>query len=61
MDYQAKYQEKLITAKETVKVVKLGDWVDYSFCANHTVDLDKALAERMKEDSSLKDLKFREG
>ena len=61
MDYQAKYQEKLTTAKEAVKVVKSGDWVDYSFCANHPVDLDKALAERMKEDSSLRDLKFRGG
>lgn len=30
MDYQAMYAEKLCTAEEAVKIVKDGDWVDYS-------------------------------
>ena len=59
MDYQAEYQKKLTTAEEAVKVVKSGDWVDYSFCANHPIALDKALAERMAADPSLTDLSFR--
>ena len=59
MDYRAEYQKKLTTAAEAVKVVKSGDWVDYSFCANHPVALDKALAERMAADTSLTDIKFR--
>ena len=35
MDYQALYQQKLTTADEAVKVVKSGDWVDYTWCTNH--------------------------
>ena len=31
MDYQALYQQKLTTAAEAVKVIKSGDWVDYSW------------------------------
>ncbi len=34
MDYQAMYQQKLTTAQEAVKVVKSGDWVDYTRCTN---------------------------
>ena len=30
MDWQALYKEKLTTAEEAVKVVKSGDWVDYT-------------------------------
>ena len=30
MDYQKLYQSKLTTPEEAVKVVKSGDWVDYS-------------------------------
>ncbi|MBQ8647362.1 MAG: butyryl-CoA:acetate CoA-transferase [Oscillospiraceae bacterium] len=59
MDYRAEYQKKLVSAAEAVKVVKSGDWVDYSFCANHPVALDKALAERMAADPSLTDINFR--
>ena len=44
MDYQEMYQAKLTTAEEAVKVVKSGDWVDYTWCTNHPVALDKALA-----------------
>ena len=42
MDYQAMYQQKLTTAEEAVKVVKSGDWVDYGWCTNHPIALDKA-------------------
>ena len=41
MDYQAMYQQKLTTAQEAVKVVKSGDWVDYTWCTNHPVALDR--------------------
>ncbi len=61
MDYQELYKQKLTTAAEAVKVVKTGDWVDYGFCANHPVALDKALAERMAADPSLTNLQFRGG
>ena len=44
MDYQALYQSKLTTPAEAVKLVKSGDWVDYTWCTNHPVELDKALA-----------------
>ena len=58
MDYQAMYQQKLTTAEEAVKVVKSGDWVDYGWCTNHPVALDKALAARKDE---LRDVKVRGG
>ena len=58
MDYQAMYQQKLTTAQEAVKVVKSGDWVDYGWCTNHPIALDKALAARKDE---LKDVKVRGG
>ena len=58
MDYAALYQKKLKTAEEAVKVVKSGDWVDYGWCTNHPVTLDKALAERKDE---LRDVKLRGG
>ena len=46
MDFQALYQSKLTTAAEAAKLVKSGDWVDYTWCTNHPVELDKALAAR---------------
>ena len=49
MDYQKLYQKKLTTAQEAVKVVKSGDWVDYGWCTNMPVALDKALAARKDE------------
>ncbi len=58
MDYQAMYKSKLTTAEEAVKLVKSGDWVDYTWCTNHPVALDKALAARSHE---LKDVKVRGG
>lgn len=59
MGYQEEYQRKCVTAEAAVKAVKSGDWVDYSFCANHPVDLDKALAARMAAEEDLTDLNFR--
>jgi len=58
MDYQAEYRKKLTTAQEAVKLVKSGDWVDYGWCVNHPVALDKALAARKDE---LRDVKVRGG
>ncbi len=58
MNYQKMYQDKLTTAEEAVKVVKSGDWVDYTWCTNHPVELDKALAAREEE---LHDVKIRGG
>ncbi len=49
MDYEKLYRDKLTTAEEAVKVVKSGDWVDYSWCVNHPYALDIALAARKEE------------
>lgn len=61
MNYEKEYAKKLTTPEEAVKIVKSGDWVDYGWCANHPLVLDKALAERMIKEPSLTDLKFRGG
>lgn len=58
MNYGELYQQKLTTAEEAVKVVKSGDWVDYGWCTNHPVVLDRALAARKDE---LTDVKLRGG
>ena len=58
MDYTALYQQKLTTADQAVKVIKSGDCVDYGWCTNHPVALDKALAARKDE---LHDVKVRGG
>ena len=58
MDYQAIYQEKLTTPENAVKDVQSGDWVDYGWCTNHPVALDRALAARKDE---LRDVKVRGG
>lgn len=52
------YSEKLVSAKEAVKVIKSGDWVDYGICVGHPVVTDKALAARAAE---LRDVKVRGG
>lgn len=44
-----------------MKVVKSGQWIDYGFCANHPVTLDKALAARMEAEPDLTHLNFRGG
>ena len=61
MGYQDMYKQKLVTAEEAVKVVKSGQWIDYGFCANHPVTLDKALAARMEAEPDLTHLNFRGG
>lgn len=58
MDHQALYQQKLTTPEQAVKVVRSGDWVDYGWCTNHPVALDRALAARKDE---LTDVKVRGG
>lgn len=58
MDWKKLYAEKLTTAEEAVKVVQSGDWVDYGWCTNHPVALDRALAARKDQ---LRDVKVRGG
>ncbi len=58
MDYAALYQKKLVTADQAVETVKSGDWVDYGWCTNTPITLDKALAARMGE---LENVHFRGG
>lgn len=55
-DFGGEYKQKLCTAKEAVKVVKSGDWVDYTSSLGKPVLLDRALAERKEE---LFDVKIR--
>ena len=49
MDYYQEYRLKLCTPEEAVRVVKSGDWVDYSSNNAFPVSLDKALAARRDE------------
>ena len=58
MDYQKKYQEKLVTAAQAAAVVQSGDWVDYGWTTTTSVAVDKELARRLPE---LYDVKFRGG
>ena len=58
MSYQELYKSKLVSAEKAVSVIKSGDWVDYSWCINHPIELDKALAARQNE---LFDVKIRGG
>ena len=61
MDYTKKYNDKLVSAEEAVKIVESGMWVDYGFCGTHPRVLDKALADRMAADKTLTDINFRGG
>ncbi|MGX8692446.1 MAG: acetyl-CoA hydrolase/transferase family protein [Clostridia bacterium] len=56
MDVRQEYLSKLRTPEEAVKLVKSGDWVDYSSNVCFPTLLDAALAERRDE---LWDVKFR--
>ena len=38
MDYKKLYASKLCTAKEAVKDVTSGDWVDYGYLSYHDTD-----------------------
>ena len=46
---QEVYKEKLRTPEEAVKIVKSGDWVDYSQMCSFPIALDEALAARRDE------------
>ncbi|BDF68126.1 4-hydroxybutyrate CoA-transferase [Oscillospiraceae bacterium] len=56
MNVQELYQQKLCTAESAVKLVKSGDWVDYSQTCSFPEALDAALAARRNE---LTDVKIR--
>ena len=56
MDYTKSYQQKLITAEKAASLVKSGDYVDYAWCTNTPVAIDRELAKRANE---LKDVKVR--
>ena len=56
MNVYEEYQKKLVTAAEAVKLVKNGDWVDYSQTCSFPEALDEALAARRDE---LHDVKVR--
>ena len=56
MNIYEEYQKKLVSAEEAVKLVKDGDWVDYSQTCSFPETLDAALAARKGE---LKDTKVR--
>ena len=56
MNVYEEYRAKLRTAEEAVKVVKDGDWVDYSQTCSFPEALDRALAGRVGE---VKDVKVR--
>lgn len=43
------YKKKRVSAAEAAKIVKSGDWVEYSATINCAHDFDKALAERVDE------------
>ena len=58
MTIYEEYKSKLRTPEEAVKVVKSGDWVDYSQTCSFPVLLDAALAARRDE---LTDVKVRNG
>ena len=58
MDYQQMYQNKLTTAASAANVIKSGDWVDYGWCVNTPVAVDKEVAKRLP---SLENVNFRGG
>ena len=58
MDIYQEYQKKLVSAEEAVKLVKDGDWVDYSCGVGAPTLLDDALAKRKGEVKDVKVGKF---
>ena len=55
MNFAEEYKRKLKTPEEAVKLVKDGDWVDYSVGIGFPVLLDAALGKRKDE---LRDIKI---
>lgn len=58
MDYQQMYQNKLTTAASAANVIQSGNWVDYGWCVNTPVAVDKEVAKRLP---SLENVNFRGG
>ena len=58
MDYQQMYQNKLTTAASAANVIQSGDWVDYGWCVDTPVAVDKEVAKRLP---SLENVNFRGG
>lgn len=58
MDYQQMYQNKLTPAASAANVIQSGDWVDYGWCVNTPVAVDKEVAKRLP---SLENVNFRGG
>ena len=56
MNFREEYNSKLRTADEAVKVIKSGDWIDFSMALGFPVLLDEALSKRKDE---LEDVKIR--
>ena len=56
MDHMNEYRSKLRTPDEAVRIIKSGDWIDYSTNLGFPELLDAALAKRKDE---LKDVKIR--
>ena len=56
MDFHQEYRSKLRTPEEAVRVVKSGDWIDYTTSHGFPTLLDAALAARKDE---LHDVKIR--
>ena len=48
-DFSEEYRSKLRSPEEAVRVVKSGDWVDYTSTLGKPVLLDRALAKRRDE------------
>ena len=55
-NFLTEYNTKLVTPEEAVRVVKSGDWIDYTSCLGKPVLLDRALAKRRDD---LYDVKIR--
>ena len=56
--YQEEYRSKCVSADEAVKVIRSGDWVEYSFAASMAGLIGEALARRTEE---LQDVNMRGG
>lgn len=58
MDFRKEYKEKLISAQKAASLVKSGDYIDYGWCGQTVVAVDKELAKRATE---LEDVTVRGG
>lgn len=52
------YQNKLTTAANAANVIESGDWVDYGWCVNTPIAVDKEVAKRLP---TLENVNFRGG